>query len=405
MATQVQLRRGNTTSTSTFTGAVAEVTIDTDKKTIVVHDGSTAGGTPLAKENSLTAIFVQANSAFDKANSANVLAQSAYDKANSANILAQTSFDASNSASSYANSAFDKANSANTLAQSAYDKANSANVLAQTAFDASNSASSYANSAFNVANGAAFIANTDYTTISATSGVYANSITIPEITLAANGRISNITNTAIRSATTSQTGIVQLEDSTTSTSTTTAATPNSVKSAYDLANGKFSSSGGTISGDVTVSGNLTIVGQQVYANTQTVLIKDNIVTLNAAIDQTSAPVSNAGIEIDRGSSANVYLLWNETSDTWQYTNDGSAYFNIADAGRVDAAFSLANGTAGIANTDYTTLSASAGTYGNGTFVPVITLSANGRVTSVTNTAITSSGASIGDVLALSIALG
>ena len=39
-------------------------------------------------------------------------------------------------------------------------------------------------------------------------------------------------------ATTSVKGIVQLEDSTSSTSVTTAATPNSVKAAYDLASGK-----------------------------------------------------------------------------------------------------------------------------------------------------------------------
>jgi len=42
----------------------------------------------------------------------------------------------------------------------------------------------------------------------------------------------------------------------------------------------------------------------------------------------------------------------------------------------------------LANTDYTTLTASAGVYGNSTFVPVVTLAANGRITSITNTAIT-----------------
>lgn len=45
----LQLRRGTTTQHSTFTGLSGEVTVDTDKKTIVVHDGSTAGGIPLAK--------------------------------------------------------------------------------------------------------------------------------------------------------------------------------------------------------------------------------------------------------------------------------------------------------------------------------------------------------------------
>lgn len=50
MATQLKLRRGTTVQHSTFTGASGEVTIDTDKKTAVVHDGVTAGGVPLATE-------------------------------------------------------------------------------------------------------------------------------------------------------------------------------------------------------------------------------------------------------------------------------------------------------------------------------------------------------------------
>jgi len=48
MATQIQLRRGTTSQHSTFTGAAGEVTVDTDKDVAVVHDGSTAGGFPLA---------------------------------------------------------------------------------------------------------------------------------------------------------------------------------------------------------------------------------------------------------------------------------------------------------------------------------------------------------------------
>lgn len=53
MSVQVQLRRGTTSEHSSFTGALAEVTVDTDKKTVVVHDGSTVGGVPLAKESAL----------------------------------------------------------------------------------------------------------------------------------------------------------------------------------------------------------------------------------------------------------------------------------------------------------------------------------------------------------------
>lgn len=70
MATQVQLRRGNNTQTLAFTGAVAEITIDTDKDTVVVHDGSTAGGFPLAREAAANSASSYANSAFSTANTA-----------------------------------------------------------------------------------------------------------------------------------------------------------------------------------------------------------------------------------------------------------------------------------------------------------------------------------------------
>jgi len=46
MAIQKQSRRGTTVAHATFTGADGEVTVDTTKKTLVVHDGSTAGGFP-----------------------------------------------------------------------------------------------------------------------------------------------------------------------------------------------------------------------------------------------------------------------------------------------------------------------------------------------------------------------
>ena len=48
MAKRVQLRRGTTAQTNAFTGAVGEVTVDTNKKTVVVHDNATIGGFPVA---------------------------------------------------------------------------------------------------------------------------------------------------------------------------------------------------------------------------------------------------------------------------------------------------------------------------------------------------------------------
>ena len=51
MATQVQFRRGTTGEHSGFTGAVGEVTVDTEKKVVCIHDATTAGGFPLLRED------------------------------------------------------------------------------------------------------------------------------------------------------------------------------------------------------------------------------------------------------------------------------------------------------------------------------------------------------------------
>jgi hypothetical protein len=62
----------------------------------------------------------------------------------------------------------------------------------------------------------------------------------------------------VRSATTSVNGIVQLSDSTSTTSSVLAATPTAVKSAYDLADAALPKAGGTVTGDITLGVNIGI---------------------------------------------------------------------------------------------------------------------------------------------------
>ena len=64
MSTQVRLRGGTTSQHSTFTGAEREVTVDTDKNTLVVHDGTTAGGVPIAKASDKADLAGDATQAF-----------------------------------------------------------------------------------------------------------------------------------------------------------------------------------------------------------------------------------------------------------------------------------------------------------------------------------------------------
>ena len=91
---------------------------------------------------------------------------------------------------------------------------------------------------------------------------------------------------------------------------------------------------------------------------------------------------------------------NGVNDT-QNTNITTAQTKADQASnQANAAFSLANGTAIVANTDYTNISVSAGTYGNSTHYGVVTVAANGRVTSVQTFQVQDSSA-----LAFAIALG
>ena len=83
-----------------------------------------------------------------------------------------------------------------------------------------------------------------------------------------------------------------------------------------------------ISNDLTVLGNLTVSGSITTLNTTELLVEDNIITLNSGVS--GSPSINAGIEIERGTSDNVSIRWNEDTNIWQYTNDGTSYINFGD---------------------------------------------------------------------------
>ena len=90
----------------------------------------------------------------------------------------------------------------------------------------------------------------------------------------------------------------------------------------------------TVSGNALVTGNLTVNGTQTSINSATLNIGDNNIVLNS--DETGTPSQNGGVTIERGTSNNVEIRWNETTDKWQLTNDGSTYANISTLAAGDA---------------------------------------------------------------------
>ena len=85
----------------------------------------------------------------------------------------------------------------------------------------------------------------------------------------------------------------------------------------------------TFSNNIVIDGDLTVSGTTTTVNTETILLADNIITLNS--NATGSPTENAGIEVERGDSANTELRWNETTDKWQIEidPDNNTYQNIA----------------------------------------------------------------------------
>lgn len=80
---------------------------------------------------------------------------------------------------------------------------------------------------------------------------------------------------------------------------------------------------------VTINGNLVVSGATTTISTTNSAITDNIIVLNDGESGAGVTATYAGILVDRGSSANVTLRWNESIDKWQVTEDGSTYANIA----------------------------------------------------------------------------
>lgn len=72
MPTVVQFRRGTTTQNNNFTGAVGEISVDTELDTLRVHDGTTAGGFELVNT---TAVQSVANKSFTASTFADNLIQ------------------------------------------------------------------------------------------------------------------------------------------------------------------------------------------------------------------------------------------------------------------------------------------------------------------------------------------
>lgn len=139
----------------------------------------------------------------------------------------------------------------------------------------------------------------------------------------------------------------------------------------------------TVINDVTIQGNLTVTGTTTTVNAETVTIADNIIVLNS--NSAATPTENAGFEVERGSSTNVSVLWDEVADDWKMYNGTNSYYLAGELvagnnGVTVSQDSTEKAQWTISHTD--TSSQASVDNSNGTVIQDITLDTYGHITAI-----------------------
>ena len=289
----IQFRRGTTTEHLSFTGLLGEVTVDTTKKTVVVHDGSTAGGYALALEGA--AVSTTTGTFSSNVTVAGTLA-----------VTSTTTMGGNLTMTGHilpsANITYDLG-SATKMWKDVYigpgslyingkkvieDDSGSINITTDTNEDLKLTTAGTGTLKFISGNGINFTGE-----LGAVSGdlqigdhIDMNSSLIKELA------------TPVSSTDAANKAYVD-------TTSGTAVTGGSNAGSFTTV---------TTSGNATIGGNLTVNGTTTSINTSVLDIGDNIIELNS--DETGAPSQNAGIDVQRGTSLSKQLLWDESVDKW-----------------------------------------------------------------------------------------
>lgn len=117
--------------------------------------------------------------------------------------------------------------------------------------------------------------------------------------------------------------------------------------------------------------NLVVSGTSTTINTEEINLADNIIVLNSNYSG-SSPTEDAGIEVERGTAdSNVSLIWDESTNRWTFTNNGTTFYNIPISSEYN-------------NYSHPTQSAISVNNSGVTFIQDITVNTLGHVTSVSS---------------------
>jgi hypothetical protein len=240
-----------------------------------------------------------------------------------------------------------------------YAQANSARDQANTARDQANTARDTSNNAYAQANTGRSDANTTFASINTTFETVNTSLSTMNINLSSAQTWANIASFAAYGQANTARG----------TANDAYAQANAgyiqANAAYGAANTRLSASGGTLSGDLIITGNLTVSGNQTILNTEVLTTEDADIILLS--NTSSTPALNAGLIINRGTSTNTFLRWDEALDEWGWSDSGNTTYYFEDLRQglstTNTTFGTVNTSLGTINTSYQAAYSQANTAG------------------------------------------
>lgn len=312
----IKRRRGTTAQHASFVGLIGELTVDTDKNVIVVHDGATSGGHEMADASlsnvDLSTIFT-AGTGMTITNTGGILEFANTNTADITEVTAGTGLTGGGTAGAVTLALSTSGVAANTYGNATTIPSITVDAYGRVTNITTNAVAGVSNLSFDNSTGVLTLSTAD-------GGSYTATINLSSFTsddIAEGPNTLYFTNARARAAISGGTGI----------------TYDSSTGVISLGQAVETTSSPTFA-DLVLTGDLTVQGTTTTINTQQLNIADNNIVLNS--DVTTTPTQNAGIEVERGNAVNVNLRWNETTDTWQITNDGSTYSDIATTTQLSA---------------------------------------------------------------------